>query len=35
MIEGGENLCLALEARKAVAVARKQIRQHLDGDVAA
>jgi len=35
MIERGENSCLPLEARQPIAVARKQLRQHLDRDVAA
>ena len=34
MVERSEHLCLALEAREPIAVAREMLRQHLDGDIA-
>jgi hypothetical protein len=34
MIQRRKGLCLAFEARDAVAVGGREVRQHLDGDIA-
>ena len=34
MIEGGQRLCFALEAREAFGVVREEVRKNLDRDVA-